>query len=159
MSGLELLYAASAGLGAVGAVGSGLSANRIAQSQAAYMEADAEVARELGAVEADLVRRDGARAVGEAVALQGASGFAMDGSAMDVIAELAGEYDYKARVARYEAGRTARRLENEAASTHEQGRASRTAGFFQAGGSLLTGAANIEMTRAATGRPSLLGGG
>ena len=127
----------------VGSMIQGESANRIAKNQAAFMEADAEVARDIGAAEADIARRDGARAVGEAVALQGASGFAMDGSAMDVIAALANDFDYRARTARYEAGRTARRLVNEAAVTRAEGKMARTAGYIQGSASLLKGASSL----------------
>jgi len=124
----------------VGSMIAGESANAIARNQAAFMEADAAVSRQVGAAQADIARREGARAVGEAVALQGASGFAMDGSALDVIAEIAGSYDYQARVARYEAGRQALRLENEAVVTRAEGKMARTSGYVQGSASLLTGA-------------------
>lgn len=127
----------------IGSIIQGESANRIARSQAAFMQADAEVSRQVGAAQADIARREGARAVGEAVALQGASGFAMDGSALDVIAELAGEYDYQARTARYEAGRTARRLENEAAVTRAEGKMARTKGWLDGGASIARGGESL----------------
>lgn len=127
----------------VGSIFQGEAANKIAKNQAAFMEADAGEARQIGAVQADIARREGARAVGEAVALQGASGFAMDGSAMDVIAELAGEYDYQARTARYEAGRTARGLQNQAAVTRAEGKMARTAGWISGGASIAEGGASL----------------
>lgn len=130
-------------LSGVGSFIQGNAANKIAKAQASFMEADAEVALQLGGVQADLARREGARAVGDAVALQGASGFAMDGSALDVIADLASAYDYQARTARYEAGRTARLLENEAAVTRAEGRMARTQGYIQGASSIAKGGASL----------------
>jgi len=135
----------------IGSIAAGNSANAIAKNQAAFMQADASVSRQVGAAQADIARREGARAVGEAVALQGASGFAMDGSAMDVIAELAGSYDYQARVARYEAGRQALRLENEAVVTRAQGKMDRTSGYVQGSSSLLKGASTLAASPTAGG--------
>lgn len=129
-----------------GAIGQVKTNRQLAENQASMMEADAQTARQIGAAQSDISRREGARAVGEAVALQGASGFAMDGSAMDVIAKLAGDYDYQARTARYEAGRTSRRLTAEADVTRIQGRLDQESAYIGAGlqigrtaASLLTG--------------------
>lgn len=126
----------SAGLDAVGSLFQGISQNKLARRQSTLLQRDGKEAQALGAIQSDLIRQDQARAIGDAVANQGASGFTLDGGALAVIRDMAQQFDFQARTARYEAQRTRDRLNNEAATARYQGRQALIKGGFDAAGSI-----------------------
>jgi len=105
--------------------------------RAKLLKQDAEEAGRLAAIDAQQIRTESRRAIGEAVARQGASGFAMDESALAVIADIAQQYDFRARSARYEGYRTRRRLNFEATEAKAGAALSLLKGVTDAGAAII----------------------
>jgi hypothetical protein len=105
--GAKKMSAAMLTLAATGAqVGSGLlsgySAFQNGQMQAKLAEREGELAMQRARAEQDITMTEGQRALGEARAAAGASGFDLSGSASDIFGQLAAETSAAARMSMYE---------------------------------------------------------
>lgn len=128
-------------LGSAGHLIEGIGAFTAARARAAGLRADARARLETGEAQADDIMREGRAAVAFGTVQAGASGFTVDGSAMDVIGRLAQEADTASRRARWQSMREADRLRQEAAQAKRagifgllKGVASAAASFPGAGG-------------------------
>ena len=112
----------------------GLGRFREGQRRSLLLTQDAAEARRLGAIDAAAIDEQQTRAIGAALARQGASGFAVDDSALAVIGDLAARFSLEAQNARHEGQRQARRLLDQAATARREGRLSLLAGIGDAAG-------------------------
>lgn len=141
MSGMEPLLIAAAVASAAGSVGQGVMGYQQGMQRAKLLTQDSVAAREAGASEAQEIGEDRIRAIGSAVARQGASGFAMDESALAVIGDIASQHAHEAAKARYSAARQSRRLRAEATQAKTAATMSLLKGITDAAGSGLSAAA------------------
>jgi len=153
--GLEILFAVSAGLSALGQISAAQQRAQQAETQAriARIEAarQAQAAREqerIGESEAQRRRRAGRSRTGASRAAIGASGVQLGGTPTDVLADQAIENEINANLATFNAQLRARELRRGSASSlteanQLESRAdfARSAGFGQAGATLLTAGA------------------
>ncbi len=114
----------------------GLSA---AVSQARALRVTARQVENAGIAEANTIGRQGRFAVGRGVAIAGASGFTVDGSASDVLADLAAEAETSAARARWSADREAERLRFEARQTKRAGVFGLVSSVFKTGAAFVAG--------------------
>lgn len=153
--GIEILFAAAAGLQALGQISAAQQRANQAETQARIQRIEAARAnqsareqRRIGEQESDRRERAGRAQRGASRAAIGASGVRLQGTPTDVLADQALENELNANLATFESQLRARELRRqEAASLTEanqlESRASaeRTAGFFQAGSTLLSAGA------------------
>lgn len=104
---------------------------------------NAQTYRESGKIEEDRVRREARKRVGLIRANVGASGFSMEGSALDVLSESVFSGEFDAQLTKYNYGRQAQGAELEAQLYGAQGSDARRAGYLNAASSLLKGGATI----------------
>lgn len=136
---LTLIGAGSA-VSALGAIQQGRAAAAQARFQAAVQEQQATREQQLAEQREQDFRRRQSREMASRRAILGASGVeASAGSPLLVSEDFAGETELQALRIRNQGEVTATRLEQQAQLTRMQGRAARTAGFFRAGSSLLSG--------------------
>ena len=133
---------------AVGDVFQGVMNRKAARRQSTILQKDAAIAELLGSIESDQITREGQREVGAAVARAGASGFTI-GSSAALIADLAGQYGEQARYARYDAGRRATRMRNDAAGKRLEGTMHVITGVSNAAGRIID--AGAKAASAASG--------
>lgn len=124
-------------LQAGGQVVQGVATFGASRARAKAMQAQAKETRKLGDVEYRRRTEEGRRQLASATARAAASGFTVEGSALNVIADLARENDANARGARWAASREALSLRNTARQVKAQGNAALLSGVLQAGGSLI----------------------
>ena len=149
-----ILAAGSALMGAVGAVGGGVAANKQAKYQAAEMENQAKVAdwqaeqtMEQTRQEQIAFDRQASRQRGEMAALQAASGLRMDaGSLLDIAADTAREQaidrqnlGYQGQLNAWGYNNQANALSASAANAKAAGRNALASGIMSGAGSLLGG--------------------
>lgn len=123
---MAMLGPIATGVSAVGAF-----AGSRARSRA--LKADAVAEQQAGAAESADILREGRRAQGAGAAVAGASGVTLEGSAVDVLAQMAAENATSAGRARWDASRRALRLRNEAAQVKRQGTFDLVTGLMEAG--------------------------
>lgn len=154
MSGLEIaMFAASTALSAGGQLMQGGSDRRAAYRSAAEAEAEAQRAANAAAIDASLAQADAERAIGTALTQAGASGFAIDGSAVDVLADLGAQKRYNTSTIIYGGDLERRRLLTEAKNMRRAGDSAFTQGVLGAAGTVLSGgyrARQSQLDRAAT---------
>jgi hypothetical protein len=140
---LIALVATSTVLSAAGMVQSASAQASAKKAQAAQAERAALISRQQAAAEEEKQRRLSRRAQGSAVANVGASGITLEGSPLDVLEDSAMEEELDALTIRYNGEIGAMTYESEAAMARSGAAAARTAGYYGAASSLLSGAAKI----------------
>ncbi len=144
MTGTEALIALtafSAVVGAAGALQAGAAQAEAAEFNARVSEQQARRARQAAAFEEQRLRDAGAQR-----AAIGASGIGFEGSPLLVMADTAEEAELDAPAIRFSGSTAEARAKSQAALDRLQARQARTAGFFQAGASILGGATGIAKT-------------
>lgn len=161
MTGVELLLAASAVIGAVGEISAGQQAKRTAELNASLSRiearnADFRAAQARDAAEADATRRrrQARRQEGSARARVASSGITFEGSPLDVFEDIAAENELEARLLEHEGELAAFESESEAQASRNEARIREFQGqqalensFFRAGGRLLGAGADIGLSR------------
>lgn len=143
---IPALFIAGGALSAASSIYGGVSANNAARRQAARLEQDADVARQIGAQQAELALEDGRRAEGAAVAEAGGTGFGVDGTIFDGLASIRRASALDAANSRYEAQRRETQLRAEALEQRKAGTRSLITGIASGTGSLLGGVARAKLS-------------
>ena len=142
------LQAIGLGVSAVGTVAGGIQSQKVADYNAKVAENNAASARQDAAYEAGLQREQVRRAVGAQRAAGAASGLDItSGTPVAVLGDTAkaGEMDVLARL--YAGESAAVDYQNDAARFRAEGKAAKTAGFINAGTSLLSGFGKMASNR------------
>lgn len=126
-------------LGAAGHLVDGIGAFVAGRARAAGLRADARARIETGEAQADDIMREGREAVAFGTVQAGASGFTVDGSALDVIGRLAQEADTASRRARWQSMREADKIRQEARSAKRGAIFGLAKGVLSAGASIIAG--------------------
>lgn len=146
-AGLQLSSAAAVAAGAVGAVGAIQSGNAAASAgkvQAELYERSAKREREIGALNAKRVRAKTESTAASARAMLAGSGTdASTGSALLIQEDIAAEGEFNARLAENNAEVSATGQTTQAVLSRAEGRNARTASYYRAGTSLLSGASSF----------------
>lgn len=139
-----LMAASGAAVSAVGAIRQGQAASNAANFNAALAKQNVDVAEGQSVAASDMQQRDAARRIGAATAAYGASGVQMaDGSPADVLSDSARQatldnltlkYNYKLKGLGYQA---------QASLDSANAENSRTASYFNAAGSMLSGGSKV----------------
>lgn len=145
-------------LQAGGQMVSGLAQYGAAKARSKAMRAEAKETRKLGDVEYRRRAEEGRRQLASATARAAASGFTVEGSALNVIADMARENDANARGARWEASRAALGLRNTARQVRAQGTAALLSSTLQAGGTLFSGNGGSGQSPEAVAKAAAKGG-
>lgn len=124
---------------AVGAIQQGRAAEKAANYNAAIADRNAVVATQQAAANEAAQRKIDRRRMGAMRAGYGASGVTSDGSVLDVLGDSIAEAELNALNIRYEGDLAAQGYGDSAASSRASGKDARTAGYMQAGSSLLLG--------------------
>jgi hypothetical protein len=122
---------------AVGSVISARGAYHQGKARAKALRADALEARNAATSEAGAIELRAREALAQGAVTAAASGFTVDGSALDVLGWMAQQHDADARTVRRDGAIQAARLRNEAAQAAYQGRIGAVTGLMQAGSSLM----------------------
>lgn len=133
---------------AVGSIAGGISANNVANYNAKVAENNATAERQRAAYEADMTRDRVRQTIGAQRAAAAGSGLVgSQGTPVTVLGDTAkqGELDVLARL--YSGNASATAYQNDAARMRAEGRAQRTAGFMNAGTSLLSGFGKMAADR------------
>lgn len=142
------LQAIGLGVSAVGTVASGIQSQRVGEYNAKVAENTATAERERAAYEAGLQKDQVRRVVGAQRAAGASSGLDITtGTPVAVLGDTAkaGEMDVLARLYAGESASTA--SINDAARFRAEGKAAKTAGFINAGTSLLSGFGKMAASR------------
>lgn len=135
----------------VGSIFTGFRANAAAKARARALEADAEEKKTEGALAAASITRDASRAIGRGVVAAASSGFTVSGSALDVLGDMAQEYDASSRNAVRNARFAALRLRNEARVSRYNGATALTEGIVRGAASFADGASDAAAAAAKAG--------
>lgn len=136
--------AAAATVSAVGMISSGNAQARASNYNAEVEKQNGEMARQSAAAQAQQVERDNARKMGQITAAYGASGIDPNqGSPLDVMADVADEGELSKRLVLYQGEVDARAGLQRAQIDTMQGRAAQTAGYVNAGSTLLSAGGRI----------------
>lgn len=143
-TGVEIaLLAAAAAVSAAGALSAANAQAKAAKfnakvadqnAAAARRQADADSARQQRLVDRQLAKRR---------TLAGASGTTIEGSSLNLLEDLAAEGQLDVLGIRQQGLAQAREFDIQASQSRARARAARTQGFFQAGSTLLSGAAGV----------------
>ncbi|WIO41585.1 hypothetical protein P2G42_16835 [Klebsiella electrica] len=138
-TGVEIALVASSVLAAGGAVYSGQQQKKMSNYQAAQAEADAQASQKAARVEADRIRKAGARQAAAANAAAAASGVETgEGTALRVTSGIAGDAEQDAFQIILTGNNQGARLNAQAQADRISGRNAATAGNISAGSSLLS---------------------
>lgn len=143
-TGLEpvALTAAASVLAAGGAIYSGQQQKKMSNYQAAQAEADAEAARSAARVEADRIRKAGRAQAAQANASLAASGVDTgEGTALRIQSNIVGDAEQDAYQTILNGTNQSARLNAQASADRISGRNASTAGYIDAGSTLLEGGA------------------
>jgi hypothetical protein len=143
-----LFIAGGSLLSAYGSIEEGKAAMEAATYNANTMRIQAGQVREKSTRDASLVRERGIEAISDMRASYAASGVAMQGSVLDVLADSAGEVKRDELTVRYQGELQARSLEADSNRVLLEGRQAQRAGNINAIGSLLQGAGSIAGKKA-----------
>lgn len=132
----------SGGLGAISSIGGGKGAAAAAKYNARQALIQGQLARQQADYEAARNQEDADQAIGAAKANVGASGIALQGSALDVIAQSSADAALDSKAIRRQGRLQQLGYQAEAQLQRSQGRAAKREGIFGAGTSLLTAAGN-----------------
>lgn len=125
---------------AAGSIYEGVAARREGRRVQREKNQDAQVQKFIGAREADAIREEGRRVEGAAIAAAGASGFAVGGSALDVVGQIVRQREAEALAAKYGAQVRAQGLEREGRAAKRRGGRTFVTSLFKAGASIAAGA-------------------
>lgn len=138
------LIAGATLLSAGGAIYSGQQQRKMANYQAAQAEADAAAAKAAAKVEAERIRKAGRQQAAQAnAALAGAGVETGEGSALRITSDIAGDAEQDAYQTILNGVSSAARYNAQAQADRIGGRNAATAGYINAGGSLLAGGSKI----------------
>jgi hypothetical protein len=132
----------SAAVAAGGAVYSGVQQSNAADYNAAVAEQDALAANDRAKSEEDAHRESIRRILATQRALYGKSGLSMEGSPLLVMEDTAAQGELDALTIRYGGDIAAAKGRSSANLSRMQGGAAKTASYFQAGSTLLSGASS-----------------
>lgn len=139
-------------LQAGGAIYNGTSAKAAADANANVMRNNASMDAAAAGQREEAMRRNARQVAGQQRAAIAESGGGFGGSAADIMAQSAAAAELDALTVRYDAETRAIALGNEATITQRQGKRARTAGYLDAAGSMLSGAANYSAVKGGGGR-------
>lgn len=134
---------------AMGAIQQGNAAAAAADYNARLAEQNATIATQQAAEKERQQRILARKQIGSARAAYGASGVTMEGSPLDVLEESAYNSELDALTLRYGGQIESMGLRNQAALERMQGKSAKTAGYMNAGSSLLLGGAKAYGSYAA----------
>nr|DAE37947.1 MAG TPA: hypothetical protein [Caudoviricetes sp.] len=138
-TGVEIALVASSVLAAGGAVASGQQQKKMANYQAAQAEVDAEASKAAAKVEAERIRKAGRQQASAANAALAASGVETgEGTALRVTSGIAGDAEQDAFQTILNGNNQSARLNAQAQADRISGRNAATAGYINAGSSLLS---------------------
>lgn len=143
-TGAEIFLVAAAAVSAVGAISQAAAASNAADFNATIAQQNADIARQQGAADQERQKRLAIKALGDITAGYGASGVSMEGSPLDVLAESARQAELDYQTIGYNAELKAMGYTNTATLEQYKGQAAETAGYLQAGSSLLGAASNVN---------------
>lgn len=126
---------------AIGAIQQGKSAQSAANANAANLEQTAAIERAQANQREEAKRRETRQVLGLQRAAFAQSGGGLGGSAADVMQQSAVNAELDALTLRYEGDLRARGMEAEASQERFSGKVAKRAGYFNAAGSILSGAA------------------
>lgn len=139
-----VLTGLGAGVSAVGAIRQGQAQQAMFDYQAKVARGNAGVAEAQGAAAVEAQQRDVARRMGSATAAYGASGVASDtGSPMDALMESAALAELDSLTLKHAYKMKALGYNTQAEIDSASGENSRTASYFNAAGSMLSGGSRI----------------
>lgn len=138
------MMAVAGGISAVGSIAQGQASARAAEFNARISSANARLAEQRGDTQARLIRRQGRQALGRQRAAAAASGVAMEGSILDIMADSRYQIERDALTAKFNAGVEARGQQMQASVQRTQGRQAQVAGFMRAGTELLSTGSEIQ---------------
>jgi hypothetical protein len=133
---------AMAAVQAVGSMVSGISQRSQARSQAAYAKANAGLAEQQAESQAQVIREKARRIAGQNRAAIGASGVDLAGSFLDALADSDINSELDAQTALWNGKLEARNYRAQAKASKAAGGSALVGGFFGAGTSAISGAAN-----------------
>ncbi|MBU4682393.1 hypothetical protein KC222_10235 [Cedecea davisae] len=138
-TGVEVALVASSVLAAGGALASGQQQKKMADYQASQAEADAQAAQAQARVEADRIRKAGRAQAAQANASLAASGVETgEGTALRITSGIAGDAEQDAYQTILNGYNQGSRLNAQAQADRFSGRNAATAGYINAGSSLLS---------------------
>lgn len=138
-TGVEIAAIGASVLAAGGAVYSGQQQKKMSNYQAAQAEADAEASQKAARVEADRIRKAGARQAAAANAAMAASGIETgEGTALRITSGIAEDSEQDAYQTILNGANSASRLQAQAQADRFTGSNAATSGYINAGGSLLS---------------------
>lgn len=141
-TGVEIAAIGASVLAAGGAVYSGQQQKKMSNYQAAQAEADAEASQKAARVEADRIRKAGARQAAAANAAMAASGVeAGEGTALRITSGITEDAEQDAYQTILNGVNSSNRLQAQAQADRISGNNAATAGYINAGSSLLSGGA------------------
>lgn len=136
--GAEILFATSAGAKVIGTLQEGKQQKQFYDYQASQNEADAQAVGELAQVNADKIRKAGRFAQSEARTAFAGSGVAVDQGTAETVQRSINQYSEQDALNEIlSGGRTARRLQSEAAMNRQAGKNALSQSRFKAAGSVL----------------------
>lgn len=125
--------------GALGAVSQGNAQADAHNYNAQISQQNAEYARREAEAEAIRTRRENQRRVGNAAANYGKAGVVLsEGSPLEVLGDISAEGELDAMIQEYKGERQGRYYDSEAENNRRLAKSARTAGYWNAGSSLLT---------------------
>ena len=143
-TGVEIALVASSVLAAGGAVASGQQQKKMANYQAAQAEADAEASKAAAKVEAERIRKAGRQQASAANAALAASGVETgEGTALRVTSGITGDAEQDAYQTIFNGINTSNRLRSQAQADRISGSNAATAGYINAGSSLLASGGKV----------------
>lgn len=139
---LSALTAGAAGLSAYGSLEAGATQKAISNYDAQVQTQKAQEASDQSQEQAAIDEANNRRALGRAAASYGAAGLDMTGTPLSVMSDLASQGELTRQLDLYKGKITAQSDLQQGALDQAQGLQAQTAGYFNAGTSLLTGALN-----------------
>ncbi|AXS56981.1 hypothetical protein [Klebsiella pneumoniae] len=141
-TGVEIAAIGASVLAAGGAVYSGQQQKKMSNYQAAQAEADAEASQKAARVEAERIRKAGARQAAAANAAMAASGVETgEGTALRITSGITEDAEQDAYQTILNGVNSSNRLQSQAQADRISGGNAATAGYINAGGSLLSAGA------------------
>ena len=132
---------AGTAMSAVGQIQAGQSQSEWNNYNAAVAERDTMAARDTADIEASRKRRETQKLLGKQRALYGKAGVTFEGSPLELMEETAAEGELDAMMIQWEGGQRSQKYVDEATLSRMKGKSAKTASYYGAGSSLLTGGA------------------
>jgi len=142
MSGFEILALGASAMQAAGAVAGGIQANNTAKYNAKILERQGRQEIMSAASEAGSIRRKAQQETGSQIASVAGSGFEIDGSPADVIAQNAAEMELESMQTLWSGQAKAVTYQNQARMTRFEGKQAQTAGIISGVSTMAMGAAS-----------------